>query len=501
MHIVASDISMNSRQPNYQATSSFLGFSGEEPEVMRQVYKHMACNIYPRQELVNTLAAYNLQLGNDTLALQNIERLISNEQGCIVTGQQLGLMGGPAYTILKGISCLIMARKYGAVPIFWLATEDNDIAEIDHTYLLDSYGNLKYFHLSLPKDGRAVEDLSLSEKNLGVINQFLDSAFIDKKQCPDTGSGSYAQIMAQFMVRLFADTGMVFVEPKLLRPLARSFFKREIEDCENLQHILKETTGRLIAAGGKETIVFNNGTNLFLKDAFGRRCKIHYNGKIFQSGEQDYIKKDLLFLVDEEPWRFSTNVAARPVLQSLLIPTLAYVAGPSEMEYFCQLGDYHKAHGVTMPYIAPRLSATLIPEYAVDILSKCHIDPDKEIPLHWGDLLPFIQEKVVKIGADWRQSTMKELGNAISSNAIEHVIKHSIFKLQRKVVKSYLQSQRIPSYGLHLLRNLIHPHQKKQERVLNWWGFQGYTKENLIKEILKLLSSIPQKHVLCYCDK
>src|ERR1700722_14421158 len=96
---------------------------------------------YPRSQLHHLLKEYNQTIGNDQPALENAERILQSETACVITGQQLGMMGGPSYTILKGISCLLFACKINAIPIFWLATEDHDISEIDHTYLLDSLGN------------------------------------------------------------------------------------------------------------------------------------------------------------------------------------------------------------------------------------------------------------------------------------------------------------------------------------------------------------------------
>ncbi|MBA3816788.1 MAG: bacillithiol biosynthesis cysteine-adding enzyme BshC [Parachlamydiaceae bacterium] len=498
MRIVA-NTQLNPLKPNHEVLLPFLGISYLDPNAMAKAHQQISEHSYPRKELISILRKYNSLLGNDTLALHNIERLSSLQQGCVVTGQQLGLMGGPAYTILKGISCLLLARESGAVPIFWLATEDHDVAEIDHSYLLDAYGNLKNFHLSFPKDGRSVEDLKLTEHNVAVIHQFLQSASINKVLWPKINE-SYAQTMAQVLVQLFAGTGMIFLEPKLLRPLARSFFRREIENFQDLHHVLKGTTSKLLKAGGKEIISFSDAeaTNLFLKDEKGHRFKILFKNGSFQSGKQRYTEEDLLFLIDEQPWRFSTNVAARPVLQSLLIPTLAYIAGPTELNYFHQLGDYHQAHAVPMPCIVPRISATLIPAYAAEILAKCKIDPSMEIPSHWNDLLPQLNDGFVQMTADWKQSAWQQFENEISLEAVERIIKHAAFKLQKKIVKSRLQAEGIPLHGLHLLRNLIHPHQKPQERILNWWSFQAYSQENLVKEFLKLPSWMPEGHLYCY---
>ena len=104
--------------------------------------------LYPRAQLSECLVKYNQLIGNDSSAVQQAEKLAEDGSVCVFTGQQLGLFGGPSYTILKAVSCILLARELGAIPIFWLATEDHDVAEIDHTYTLDSFGNLEKYRLS-----------------------------------------------------------------------------------------------------------------------------------------------------------------------------------------------------------------------------------------------------------------------------------------------------------------------------------------------------------------
>lgn len=387
-------------------------------------------NAFPRAEMMTILTDYNRLIGNE--ATEQIARL--EDRPCVVTGQQPGFMGGPSYTILKGIRCLQVAKQCNAVPIFWLATEDHDITEVNHAYLIDELANLKSYPITLPKDGRAVEDLILTEKNVSEMEVFATAAGIEV-ELPEPGT-PYALAMARLLVCLFAGTGMVFLEPRLLRPLAKSFFQREILEAKEIQAVLKATTAKVEAEGGKIGISVGSGTNLFLKDSRGHRIRIMAIGdKTFMVGEEKYTQKDLLDLIEQEPERFSPNVAARPVLQNLLLPVIAYVGGPSEVEYHRQLGDYHEYHGVKMPSIIPRLSATLISPEIATLLEKNGVEPWEEIPL-----------------------TAK-------------------------------------GHDMHLLRNWLYPHQKLQERTLNWWGFHG--SENLVQACLKNVSwnTLPHQYL------
>lgn len=418
-----------SKQSVKEFQDPFLGISYRDPQALDQAKLQVDKQTYPRIELASILEEYNRQLGNDATALENCKKLGLPGSYCVVTGQQLGMMGGPAYTIWKGITCLLVAKQAGVVPIFWLATEDHDIPEIDHTFLMDEIGNFKKFNLSLSRNGMAVEDVVLTQKNLEEIQNFWKYLELED---PSISAGElYSKYMIGILMRLFAGTGMVFLEPKLLRHLAVPFFEKEIKQCEAIQKVLKETTDDLEKAGEKPLIQVGQPTNFFLKDEESKRLKIRFDGKIFIHGTKNYTLDEMLQKVQNTPEMFSCNVAARPVLQSILLPVIAYVAGPNELAYHRQLGKYHAFHGLEMPCIIPRIEATMVTKEAAAFLKDAKIQPWDEIPLRRND---------------------------------------------------------VPGKHLHLLRNLFSPHNQPQERLLNWWNFQAKSKDNLVAECLKQLS-------------
>jgi len=476
----------------------FLGISYEDPQAFELARSQLRGRSFPRSELTAILGDYNRGIGNDGLAMQQIERLASSETQCVVTGQQLGFMGGPSYTILKGISCLSAAKAANAVPIFWLATEDHDIAEIDHTYLLDPLGNLQRFHLGFPHDGRCVEDLKMSPKNNDVLQRFFQTLGLAPLELSKENF-SYSTLMASLLVQLFAGTGMVFLEPRLLRPLSIAFFKREVEERDRIQDVLKETTMRLELSGGSAILRVGEGTNLFFKQPpEGFRRKLLSNGDGLIVGMTHYKQQEILALIENHPEYFSTNAAARAVLQNLLLPTVAYIAGPTEMAYHCQLRDYHHFHGIEMPCLIPRLSASFIPPFAADLLEKCGLQPWHRIPQHWPDLMPSLRKGEEGIEAEWFHSTVTHFEKEIPCDMLARYVKQAARKLMHKISRRRLRQKGLPGYGLHFLRNLLHPHDKLQERVLNWWNFQAYSHENLIVESLKHLSWKPEGHQYIY---
>lgn len=432
----------------YQPSSleKFLAIPPLAPDAMGRALAQLQGRRYPRERLVDILAEYNRGVRNDASALANIDRLRHDDTFCVITGQQLGFMGGPSYTILKAISCIQLARQTGSIPIFWAATEDHDIGEIDHTTLLNSNGNLERFHLPFRRDGRFVEDLVLTEQHLEEIHSFCQAIGLDSM--PGNGSlkagESYSKVMVRLLAALFAGTGLIFVEPYLLRPLAIPFFEKEVTSSDLFQKVFTSTTQRLISEGGEALLPVGEGTNLFFKSEDGRRIKIQSLNGSFQIADQNYTTDAILNLIQADPSRISCNASARVILQNTLFPILAYVGGPSEISYHHQLLDYHQAHGISMPWVVPRLSATLIDKEGTHYLEQLHLQPWDPIPERWEGIRP----------------------------------------------------DAVPSHALHYIRNLIHPRQRSQERVLNWIGFQAKATENLISDLLEVKNFMMGHH---YC--
>ena len=415
---------------------TFLRFSPGCAEGISLARQQLQGRCYPREDLVSVLADYNAFIGNDAKAQKQIQRLADADTYCVVTGQQPGLLGGPAYTMLKAITCLQVARDAEAVPIFWAATEDHDVGEVNRAFHLDPRGNLVKLSLPLPSRSKiCLEDLILDEQHQEMISTFCDVLKVPSEIRELSLHGrAFGEAFVRMLVKLFAGTGLVFVEPHLMRPLSKSFFAKELTEHAVITKTLQDTKERLVAAGGCPTLDVEKGTNLFFKDTRNRRHKIQVSdSQKFIINAETYALEQLLELLETQPQRFSTGAAARTVLQSQCFPTMIYVAGPGELTYYRQLRDYHRFHDVPMPWIIPRLSATFVPSNVQPWLEQCGLVPWEEVPSRWGDVS---------------------------------------------------RTRDVPSYALHFLRNLLRPRGKLQERIFSWWEFQGKTTENLVYGLL-----------------
>src|ERR1700738_4514169 len=117
-----------------------------------------------RREVARILREQNAAWGASAATASNLEKL---ERGAVavVSGQQVGLFGGPAYAVYKALTAIRLAEELSeagipAVPIFWMATEDHDLDEVRHVTWVDS-GKLVRFELPDAVAGRPVGQVRL----------------------------------------------------------------------------------------------------------------------------------------------------------------------------------------------------------------------------------------------------------------------------------------------------------------------------------------------------
>lgn len=456
---------------------------------------------YSRQRLVEILLEYNKRIFNSEKAFFNIKRISQANVFCVVSGQQIGFMGGPPYTILKAISCIQIAKEFDAVPIFWVASEDHDQSEADHTFSLDSSGSLKRFSVSLSKLGASIEDVPFTEEHRKKASLFIKSLSLPFKEWEGffEGAERYVEVMVRAVMSLFKDFGLVFIEPKFLRELAVPFFEKELSQAEDSIAVLKNTRKNLLEAGGEVPISFDSSTNLFFKGEDLSRKKIEKKGDRFFIKKESYSLESLLNLLHENPFVFSANVAARPVLQSFVIPTIAYVAGPTEMLYFRQLKEYYRFHRLPMPWVIPRISATFITRKASCYLEKLKIDPWDDIFDKWekNSSLP-VSSHLEAMLRSWEDLALEYFDPFLVEKGIFSWVRGQSSKIERRIHKARLLKEGVSQNALHYLDSLLHPKGNRQERVINWQQFQSETGEDIVKALMDKVDWREAVHHYCY---
>jgi bacillithiol synthase len=330
-----------------------------------------------RRDLVIVLREENAAFAGGTLSpetARNLDRLAAGAV-TIVTGQQVGLFSGPAYSFYKALSAIRCAEEVtrqgvDAVPVFWLATEDHDLAEVNHCDWNTRNG---LAHYELPADpadagrrvgevvlGNAIEPLvDAAIKSLdGPFAEDVSHALRESYKAGETYGTAYGKLMA----RLLAGRGIIFIDPLDVRlhRLAAPAFHRALDEAGSLQEALLARSNELDRSGFHAQVKVTRETTLLFYNIDGRREPLRLRNGKFSAGKSTFSSEELHAAIEREPESFTANALFRPVVQDTLLPTAAYIGGPAEVAYMAQAQvAYEKILG-RMPAILPRSSFTII---------------------------------------------------------------------------------------------------------------------------------------------
>lgn len=321
----------------------------------------------------------------------------------VTTGQQPGLFGGPLYSLYKPITAAVLADRLEAelgkpvAPLFWTASEDHDWAEANHTFVVGVDNELH--KLQLPSvEGAGDRPLYRIPMGAGVeacLAQFeelipttdFSAPYLTVLRESFTPEATLPEAFEAVLAKLLEPMGMLFVQAHApaLKRLSMDVMHAELVGSVASERALAARAGEIEAAGyDVQAPILEGGVNLFL-DCGGERERLYRDGDGFvqhHSGTR-WSTDDIVKRAADEPCVLSPNVLLRPVVESAVFPTLAYVAGPGEQAYFAQLEPLFQVHGVGMPVVFPRLGATVVETKVGKVLDKFGLDEgDLARPLH-----------------------------------------------------------------------------------------------------------------------
>jgi bacillithiol biosynthesis cysteine-adding enzyme BshC len=342
-----------------------------------------AAKVADATALADALKAQSEGFGAGAAALANIEKLRSGARA-VVTGQQVGLFGGPLLTILKAATAVARAREATAatgvdhVPVFWLATEDHDLAEVDQISLL-SKNAVERLRIGLSSHEEPVGGVKLGagvEAVLERAGELLQFApvwdWLREFYTPEsTLGGAFVRLMA----RIFSEQGLIVMDAagREFHRLGMSTLREAISRAAELEEALLARSKELEVAGYHAQVLVKPWASLlFLVDAeTGERqaMRRHADGT-WKGGGTTYSEAELLDILEAAPERVSPNALLRPVFQDTILPTAAYVGGPAEVAYFAQSAVlYHAILGRVTP-VLPRFSATILEPAIAAVMAK-----------------------------------------------------------------------------------------------------------------------------------
>ena len=358
-------------QPFYPHSPHFSEWLKEEASALRYDSSR-------RDRVSAILERQNRSWDASPQTLSNLDRLRKGA-AAVVTGQQVGLFGGPMFAIYKALTAVKLAEEASkagvdAVPVFWLATSDHDLAEVNHVAFPGPDGapqtvtttshDVPAAPVSAVRFGDEI--LAPVEQAATLLGESDATRILRESYRPGETMGT---AYARFYARLFAEWGVILLDasdPDLHR-VAEPIYRSAIENAAALNAALLARGEALEAAGYHQQVKVAPSTVLLFTMKDGARTPIHRLTKgetEFVIGHEDGAEKisqdALLARIAATREQFSPNVLLRPVVQDYLLPTLAYSGGAAEAAYFSQAGAVYEVVLGRVTPIVPRFSATIV---------------------------------------------------------------------------------------------------------------------------------------------
>jgi bacillithiol biosynthesis cysteine-adding enzyme BshC len=331
--------------------------------------------VYPQERREALVAALREQNpGNPAL-----EVLAQPDSVAFVTGQQVGLFSGPAYTVYKALTAIRLAEestKNGkpAVAIFWLATEDHDFAEVNHAWVFNAGMQPVQFrvdgHLGqeepvgdLPIAAWPTQELRAALSDFLYVDDVMK--LVEESYVPgETMGGAFRKLVEKLLGRF----GLLFIDPlkPAVRKLAAPFLADAIDNAPELTKRLLARNEELEAAGYHAQVHVEAKTSLFFLLDEGRRIALRRSDGQYTAKDRRYTSGELKALAEH----ISPNALLRPVLQDYIIPTAAYVGGPAELAYFAQSQVIYKKLLGYMPRLISRSGFTLFDARTAKLMDR-----------------------------------------------------------------------------------------------------------------------------------
>jgi bacillithiol biosynthesis cysteine-adding enzyme BshC len=422
--------------------------------------------------------------------------------GIVVTGQQVGLFGGPLFTPFKAATAIARAQQatqsgHPHVAIFWLATEDHDFAEINHVTFPARRELRTLVYDKAPDSARPVGGVVLDDSITPLIDQAWEllgySDAMEALAAAYQPGRTFAQAFADFYSKAFDAQGLLVLDaasPEIHR-LGAPVLRAAIERADELHAALLDRNQVLQAAGyHAQVAVGSQSSLLFLIDErSGARLALkrlqptpQEPDGLWQAGRHNYSTADLIGILQAQPERISPSALLRPVFQDYLFSTSLTIGGPAEIAYFAQSAVlFERILGRLTP-AQPRFSATLVEPSIADLLQKHQLDLERVFTETQDSLAQLIAARVIpvegkrKLSAagsaldaelttllEWMRTLDAGLGRSAETAASK--MRYQMNRLRR--LAANFQMQREASLGRHAaaISQAIYPGGVLQERL------------------------------------
>lgn len=489
---------------------------------------------FKRKELSELLVEKNKEWHCSSQTLEKISHLEDEESVVVVGGQQAGLLTGPLYTMNKVISIIKFAQEQEeelgipVIPLFWIAGEDHDYAEVNHTYILEENKPVKH---TLKHHLHDQPSLTNIEKDDAALEEFIDELFGTFQETEFTknlheeitfareAAKNYVDFFAILIHQLFADYGVVLIDSHDadVRKLESEYFNTFIKHQEGVNQATINAKQSLAQKGYSVALdVDEAGTNLFY-ELQNNRILLQRDGD-FWTDKQEVVQlsmDDMINLAEDEPERLSNNVITRPMMQEFLFPTLAFIGGNGEIAYWSVLKNAFAELGLKMPPVLPRLSFTYIDNKMVSVSKALQVSIEDCLKnvlvtykLNWlkNQTSPAVPElfasfsEILKMAHEPIQEQAEKIRSDLGSLTKKNLekIENEMSYLEERFTKVIKEKNASELAKYDFLNSMVNPNGGLQERIWSPYLILNEFGTSFIKELMKEQLSFKTDHYLVY---
>jgi bacillithiol synthase len=457
--------------------------------------------------MVRTLRAQN----GDS---ESLSRLAEPATVAVVTGQQIGLFGGPAYTIYKAVTAARLARDLSergipAVPIFWLASEDHDFPEVSATWIFNAAHEPVRLSVDAAQNGRPrpVGSIPLMSPPTDKLREGLAqfpygdgvSAAVEEAYRPGvTMAAGFGALLRAILPK----AGLILLDPldSNVRAISAPLVSEALAAASELKARLLERNRELTASGYHAQVHLEPKTSLFFLLEGGERAPIRLKDSEFET-------------LRDRAADISPNALLRPVMQDYLLPTVAYIGGPAELAYLAQSQVIYDRLLRRMPVVASRCGFTLLDQRARKLMDRyqlpfpaalvheqtleqrlAHALVPETVERSFEETASEVRRRIDGLGEELERFD-HTLGAALSKSRAKML--YQLEKLRRKTARETLKRNERAASDARFLHNLIFPHRHLQERFYSILPFLAKHGVDIVDRLLDASSgNCPDHRIL-----
>ncbi len=502
---------------------------------LKSVADQLGSKEFDRSAIADILINQNKQFGSSQLVFDNIELLRESNTLCVATGQQAGLFGGSLLIIIKALAIVKSAKLYSeelqqpVIPIFWIAGDDHDYEEVNHTYTLDRLSQIVKStyeatpEIDLPTAELLFENAEALENAKTTLKESLGETDFTKElydliDSSYTTSDNYASAFGKLMAQLTKNYGLVLFSPgdTQVKKLSVDFFQSVILKQDELHELLDETNEKIKTQGYHIQVEKKDNSVHLFYNLNGRKPVLR-DGDAFSVGEKSFTQQELLDTIAEHPEKFSPDVMTRPIWQSIIFPVISQKGGAAEIAYLAQINRLFNLFDVTVPYYKARPTLTVVEKRYQTLMDSHQIQFEDLV----GDIEDVINRILTESFPEDLEQKFQSLKNHIKchfedftkdsisfDNSLEKFasqiygkIDYSLNTFEGKVFSAHKKKSKESRDRIYRLWHSLYPMRTFQERVVNVAFFISRYGFEFIPFLYAQIDSEEPNHKLMYLSE